>query len=245
VFHTASSLSHDEPPQLRPILKGVGKTVMGTVGYAAFFSVASRRWHRCWGTAGEETAVSLPGDGLVCGVALQTTRGIDIHARPAKVWPWLVQIGQGRGGFYTYKWIENLLGARIRNLDRIEPHLQQLSVGNEIRLTPEAYLGHIPGQCCRVMEIRPERALVTLQELPSGGLSSWSFNLRPVGADVTRLLVRGRSSAPSALPRGSRERSSCYSLSPAISSWNAGCCADSRRAPSAPRGHRRRWLRWP
>lgn len=172
------------------------KLVAVALGYAGL-SVASRRWHRSWGTAAKEATASLPGDELISDAALQTTRGIDIQAPPERVWPWLIQMGQGRGGLYTYEWIENLLGAEIHNLDRIEPQLQQLSVGDHIRLTPEVYLGRIPGQYYRVTEIRPERALVMLQELPTGGLSSWSFNLRPLGGGATRLLVRGRSSAPS------------------------------------------------
>ena len=149
------------------------------------------------GTAAEEVGASLPGDELVDDAALQTTRGIEIHAPPEKIWPWLVQMGQGRGGLYTYEWIENLLGARIHNLDRIEPQLQHLTVGDPIRLTPELYLGRIPGQDYRVTEIYADRALVMLQELPTGGLNSWSFVSHPVGARSTRLLVRGRSSAPS------------------------------------------------
>jgi len=178
------------------MLKSGTKVVVVALSYAAL-SGASRRWHRSWGTAAEEATASLPGDDLISDAALQTTRGIDIHAPPEKVWPWLVQMGQGRGGLYTYEWIENLLGAKIHNLDRIDPQLQQLSVGDHIRLTPEVYLSRIPGQYYRVTEIRPERALVMLQELPAGGLNSWSFNLRPLGAGATRLLVRGRSSAPS------------------------------------------------
>lgn len=99
-------------------------------------------------------------------------------------------MGQGRGGLYTYEWIENALGAQIRNLDRIEPDLQRLKIGDHIQLTPGTYLGRVPGQYYSVKEIRPEEALVLLQELPTGALSSWSFVLRP------RLIVRGRTSPP-------------------------------------------------
>jgi hypothetical protein len=166
-----------------------------TLAYAGA-SRASRGWHRRWGATAEEALGALPGDDLIAGAGLQTTRAIDIRSPPAVVWPWLVQMGQGRGGLYTYEWIENLLGAQIHNLDRIDPGLQRLAVGDRIRLTPELYLGRIPGQFYRVTEIRPERALVLLQELPTGGLNSWSFNLRPVGPGGTRLVVRGRSSAP-------------------------------------------------
>jgi hypothetical protein len=171
------------------------KAAVVAFGYAAL-SVASRRWHRSWGATAAEASAPLPGDELIRDAGHQTTRGIDIHAPAERVWPWLVQMGQGRGGFYTYEWLENLLGARIHNLDRIDPQLQQLSVGDPIRLTPKIYLGRIPGQYYTVTEIRPERALVMLQELPTGGLTTWSFNLRPLGPGATRLLVRGRTSVP-------------------------------------------------
>ena len=170
--------------------------VVGRVG-AAFLaaSVVARRWHRTWGADNRETHEPLPGDELVPEVELQTTRAITIAASPAAVWPWLVQMGQGRGGLYTYEWIENALGAQIHNLERIDPALQTLSVGDRVRLTPEVYLGRIPGRYYKVREVRPEEALVLLQDLPSGAVSSWSFVLRE-RAGRTRLIVRGRTSAP-------------------------------------------------
>lgn len=177
------------------MMKGGTKSAVVALGYAAL-SLASRRWHRSWGATAAEAIGALPGDELIPDAGLQTTRGIHIHAPAAIVWPWLVQMGQGRGGLYTYELIENLLGARIHNLDRIDPQLQQLRVGDRIRLTPEIYLGRIPGQYYTVMEIRRERALVMLQELPTGGRTTWSFNLRPLGPHATRLLVRGRTSIP-------------------------------------------------
>ena len=63
--------------------------------------------------------------------------GMTIHAPPSGIWPWLVQMGQGRGGFYTHEWIENLLGADIHNADRVVSAWQRLEVGDKIRLTPE------------------------------------------------------------------------------------------------------------
>lgn len=162
----------------------------------ALVSVASRRWHRTWGADAEEAVEGLPGDELIAVADVQTTRAITISAPPGDVWPWLVQMGQGRGGLYTYEWIENALGAKIKNLDRIDPDLQKLEIGDRIRLTPEVYLGRIPGQSYRVTDVRPGEALVMLQELPTGGFSGWSFILRPTRGDHTRLIVRGRSSSP-------------------------------------------------
>lgn len=172
-----------------------GRAVLSLAGLLAL-GTASRRWHRTWGATRDEAARPLPGDELVSNADLQTTRAITIAASPDRVWPWLVQMGQGRGGLYSYEWVENLLGAQIHNLDRIDQELQQLAVGDPIRLTPEVYLGRIPGQYYGVREIHPGEALVLLQELPSGGLSSWSFVLRPHPSGQTRLIVRARSSPP-------------------------------------------------
>ena len=64
---------------------------------------------------------ALPGDGLVLEPAIESTRAIIIRAPVEEVWPWLAQIGQDRGGFYSYEWLENLAGCRMRNADRVHP----------------------------------------------------------------------------------------------------------------------------
>lgn len=121
------------------------RLIAPALAYAGL-SVLSRRWHRRWGATRHEAVETLPGDELVPRADLQTTRTIDIEAAAPAVWPWLVQMGQGRGGLDTYERIENLLGAKIHNLDRFDLDLQQLDVGDHIRLTPEVYLRRIPGQ---------------------------------------------------------------------------------------------------
>lgn len=63
----------------------------------------------------------LPGDELVEDPGIQTTRALTIDAAVRDVWPWLAQIGQDRGGFYSYEWLENLAGCRMRNAWRIHP----------------------------------------------------------------------------------------------------------------------------
>jgi hypothetical protein len=159
-------------------------------------SGASARWHRSWGATTLEARDGVPGDGLACEPAVQTTRALTINAGPGDVWRWLVQIGQGRGGFYTYEWIQNAIGAHMHNADRILPEHQSLAPGDRIRLTPEFYLGRVPGQFYRVAEILPGRALVLVQQPPAGGSITWSFVLRRVPPNRTRLIVRSRRSAP-------------------------------------------------
>jgi hypothetical protein len=92
--------------------------------------IASLVWvSRRWGATNGEIAKPLPRDARV-PAGRQTTFTTTIDAAPDGVWPWLVRLGRGRGGFYTYTWIERILGAGIDNLDHIDPHLQSLSVGD-------------------------------------------------------------------------------------------------------------------
>jgi hypothetical protein len=198
------------------------------LGYLCL-SALSRRWHRGWGASPTEASEPLPGDRLVPDAWLQTTRAISIGAPPAAVWPWLVQMGQGRGGFYTYERVENLLGARIANLDHIDPSLQRLEVGDRVRLTPEVYLGGIPGQAYRVEEIRPNEALVMMQRLPAGGLTSWSFILRPRPGGDTRLVVRARASAPAGPAERVARRTELLLLEPGYFVMERGMLRGLRR----------------
>ena len=92
------------------------------------------RWrYRCrnWGATPDEVALSLPGDELLPAADVVTTRVITIGAPPGAVWPWLVQMGSGRAGAYTYDWLENLFGLDMHSADVILPQFQDLNVGTE------------------------------------------------------------------------------------------------------------------
>jgi hypothetical protein len=78
-----------------------------------------RPWYNRWGVTEEEAARSLPGDELVPDPRLGYTRAITIQTPPERVWPWLIQIGQGRGGLYSYDGLENLAGCDIHSAERI------------------------------------------------------------------------------------------------------------------------------
>jgi hypothetical protein len=86
-----------------------------------------------WGASEEEAARSLPGDELLAEADIVATRAITIGAPPSAVWPWLVQMGRGRAGAYTYDWIENLFGLDMHSADRIHPERQGLEVGEVLR----------------------------------------------------------------------------------------------------------------
>ena len=138
-----------------------------------------------WGATEEEAGRSLPGDELLEDPAVVSTRAITIDAPPSAVWPWLVQMGSGRGGAYTYDWIENLFGLGMHSAERINPEWQNLAVGDVIP-------GRESLQGMRVEVLDPERALVTRSE---DGTWVWAFVLEDLGGR-TRLLSRNRIAMP-------------------------------------------------
>jgi len=99
-----------------------------------------RPWRVRWGATDEEVKKKLPGDDAVSHPRVGWTHAITVQAPIEKVWPWLAQIGQGRGGFYSYEFLENLVGCQIYNADQILPDCQDLQVGDSISLHPLAQL---------------------------------------------------------------------------------------------------------
>jgi hypothetical protein len=83
--------------------------------------LALRPWFLHWGATNEEIKKALPGDELCPEAASMATRAVTIHAPAEEVWPWIAQIGQDRGGFYSYSWLENLVGATGRKRRRPRP----------------------------------------------------------------------------------------------------------------------------
>jgi hypothetical protein len=134
-------------------------------------------WHVCWGATRQEAHRHLPGDDLV-PAAGGTTRAVTIAAPPELVWPWLVQIGLGRAGWYSYDWIDN---DGKPSATTIVPELQGLAVGDRIPMTPE--LGF------DVVAIDPVRNLVSLS---GDGSTSWCLHVEPDGHGGTRLVSRFR-----------------------------------------------------
>jgi hypothetical protein len=131
----------------------------------------------------------LPGDDLVPNADMIATRAITIRAPADHVWPWIAQLGQGRGGFYSYDRLENLVGCNIHSSDRILLELQDIKVGDEIRLAPQVGL--------LVALVEQGRSLVLRAGIRMGKRAApydftWSFTLREKPDGTTRLLVRER-----------------------------------------------------
>ena len=130
-----------------------------------------------WGATDQEAHEPLPGDDLCPNPRVQATRAITIDAPPERVWPWIVQMGMGRAGFYTHEWVERPLGgyyAEGHSATRIHPEFQDLKVGDLVD-----YGG---GNLVPVHAIEPFRHLVHAE----------AFVLRPLPEDRTRLIVRYR-----------------------------------------------------
>jgi hypothetical protein len=137
-------------------------------------------WQRRWGATEEEVRGAMPGDALLRADAPSTTRAIAIDASPEVVFPWLLQIGYGRGGWYSYDWIDN---DGKPSVERIDPALQRLAVGDRIEMLPG--LGPV------VREIVPNHHIVS-----GGETDSWCLLVEPTPDGRTRLISRWRQDWP-------------------------------------------------
>jgi hypothetical protein len=155
-----------------------------------------RPWYARWGASDEEALRPLAGDELVPDPVAQSTWAVNIAAPPDRVWPWLVQMGQDRAGFYTYEWFENrLLRLHIHSADRIVPEWQQLHVGDRLWFYPENYPIK-PRSGPRVVTIDSNHALVLCHQVTGDAETcpgTWQFVLEPAGMNTTRLILRSRS----------------------------------------------------
>jgi hypothetical protein len=153
---------------------------------------------------------ALPGDELVPDPATVTTLATTVDAAPEEVWRWLVQIGQDRGGMYSYDWLENLFGLRIHSADRIREEWQHLAPGDRVRLVRKGWLGLKEGLALPVARVDPGRALVLREQPPAQPWDAiWSFHVVPLGPGRCRLISRARS----ARPRGAA-RLAAWAMSP-------------------------------
>ncbi len=160
VVSVARSLARGRLPRPAPALGA-----LAVAGYVA----GVRPWHLAWGATPDEVA---EGDNDGRG---RSTRAVTIDAPAAEVWPWVAQLGQDRGGFYSYEWLENLAGCRMRNADRIHPEWQHREVGETVHLHPSGGL--------EVTRFEPGRAL---------GMEHWgTVVVEPLDERRTRLVVHG------------------------------------------------------
>jgi hypothetical protein len=161
-------------------------SVRGLVALAAVAASATaygkvyRPWQLRWGATDEEVVRALPGDGLVDAPTFDATRAVTIEAPPQQVWPWLLQVGVNRAGWYSYDLLDNLGRASARE---VIAELQGLKPGDLLPMSPDGKHG------IRVHALEEPSWMIW----GTPGDTSWAWALDPLGEGSTRLITRVRS----------------------------------------------------
>jgi hypothetical protein len=175
------------------ILEGIGGAAAMAMAMLTPF-LRGPRTH--WGLDEAAASRSLPGDDLVAKPRWSWTHGVEIDAPVAAVWPWVAQIGAGRGGFYSYQWLENIVGSHLKNAESIHPEWAA-HVGDALVLHPNA-------PPLAIVDVEPFAATrwIVAHGAPddaaraagrSWAAGSWLFLVEPLGADRCRFISRFRS----------------------------------------------------
>ncbi|MGZ3565605.1 MAG: hypothetical protein ACXWM4_08725 [Gemmatimonadaceae bacterium] len=187
VYSQSASVAMDTPLTVsRKIRRLSGVVLAWLILIYIALVLAIRPWTIQWGTTPAERAMTLPGDQLVPVAHYRIDHGITINASRTAVWPWLIQIGQDRGGFYSYSSLENAIGARVSNAERIVPEWQSRRVGELVRSVPANWMGGRLGSDLgwKILELIPGQVIV---------LEGWgAFALLSIDDSTTRLLIRTR-----------------------------------------------------
>ena len=167
-------------------------TLGGLTALLGAYTFLVRPWHLRCGLTDAEFTRTYAGDGLLPDVTGHVTRAVTIQATPGQIWPWLMQIGQDRGGFYSYTPLENLFGCEMPRVEKIVPEWRDRVVGEKVWFaTP----GHFGGKAYMQVAIaEPHRAFVLAagSDLAARQAATWGFFLEPVGPNTTRFIVRLR-----------------------------------------------------
>ncbi len=166
------------------------RLAVGAVAFAGLLAVPVIRGRLLrWGASALEASAPLAGDEVLAGADLVATRAISIDARASDVWPWIAQLGQGRGGLYSYDALENLVGCEIHSSRQVVAEWQDVAAGDEVRLHPDIAL--------TVASVDPGRALVLSGAVAGGSAPppydfTWAFVVQDAPDGTARLLVRER-----------------------------------------------------
>lgn len=147
-----------------------------------FYWYLVRGWYLRWGSTDEDLSRAMLGDADIPEPTYSTTLAVTVQAEPRHIWPWLVQMGNRRGGLYSYDWLDRLFGYLDRpSANVVLPEFQKLKVGDAIPLGR--------GPAFPVRAIEPNRALV-LGGTEDGFAWTWQFGLYPLDQARTRLVSR-------------------------------------------------------
>jgi len=173
----------------------VGALLACLAGLLGVYFGIARPWFRRWGATDTEVQMALPGDEIVPAAQSRETRAITIAAPAEQVWPWLTQIGQDRGGFYSYRRLEDLVGCEMPDVRTLDPKLQHWQLGDKLWMYPPRKAGGAGYAVLAAFEPGRAMGFATRQmgrpatASPDG---SWAFVVDPIDAGASRLLFRGR-----------------------------------------------------
>jgi hypothetical protein len=160
-----------------------------------------RPWHLHWGATHLDRIAALPGDALTPYASAVVTHAVNIDAPAEAVWRWLVQVGQDRGGFYSYSFLENLVGCDMHNTFRIVPEWQQRAIGETVWLGSPKRFGGRARMVAALVEPMQSLVLATpsdwelIRTGKEGLETAWTLSLQRKGVNTTRLIARQRSAA--------------------------------------------------
>jgi len=145
----------------------------------ALFYLVYRPWQLSWGATTDEVTRPMMGDGLVKDPTFNATRAVTINAPAEQIWPWIVQIGYKRAGFYSWDFLDN---DGIPSAERILPEYQNLKIGDVVPLSEEADAD--------VIDMESNESLLLVFQ--SDGTVTWAWALYKIDANRTRLVTRLR-----------------------------------------------------
>ncbi len=155
---------------------------VATLGLIGVYVLLIRPWHLTWGATDDELRRPMPGDEIHANPSFNATRAVTIEASPEHIWPWLIQMGYRRAGFYSYDRIDN---DRIPSADQIIPEYQSLEVGGLIPMATNAY--------AEVREMNLHRSMLwVFQGEGQWENATWAWGLYEEGPHHTRLVSRLR-----------------------------------------------------
>src|SRR6266545_3032153 len=169
-------------PPARRILALAG----ASAAIVCVFFLIVRPWYLGWGATDGEARRILPGDEIIPTASGQETRAITIRAPIERVWPWVSQLGQDRGGFYSYDLLENLVGCKMPTDDRLRPEARRWQLGDKLWMYPPDRAGGAGFATLRVYV--PDRAMgfgtrMTGTPLTEPENGSWSFIVQRIDPD--------------------------------------------------------------
>ena len=168
---------------------------------ASAYWLALRPWYLRWGATDVDVARQWPGDELIVAPWMRAIRAVTVHAPAENVWPWIMQVDRERGGFYSYTWLENLIGADIHNVEQLIPGLPDRQAGDTVWMGPRDKFHGMARMV--VAKVDPHRAMVLVlptdaERLRHGGAPEtvWSFILEPASEHTTRFVMLSLAAKP-------------------------------------------------